>query len=96
MSRTIELEVGDLYASLHEQFSVQVGENYEEQARQQFEEFLHNFNQQVEREVEQQQAQAQPQEQFDLTDEDVEEVEPEQAEAGGEGDSGEPEPEQEA
>lgn len=96
MSRTIELEIGDLYASLHDQFSAQVGENYDDQARQQFEEFLHNFNQQVERSMEEQQQQAQPSEQFDLTDEEMERVEAEQAEAGGEGDSGEPEPEQEA
>lgn len=78
MSRTVELEIGDLYASLHEQFSIQVGEDYEERARQQFEEFLHGFNQQVERQVEEAQAE---QEQFDLTDEDVEVIEEEDVEA---------------
>lgn len=69
MSETIELEVGDLYANLHDQFNGQLSEQYEERARQNFEEFLHNFNQQVEREVEQQQNG------IELSDEEVEAIE---------------------
>lgn len=52
MSETIEIEVGNLYANLHEQFQEQVGDQYEQRSRTQFEEFLHNFNQEVERQVE--------------------------------------------
>lgn len=71
MSRTIELEVGNLYADLHERFSEQVGDQYDERVRREFEEFIHEFNQEVERQVEQAQAE---QENLDLSDEDVEEL----------------------
>lgn len=54
MSETIEVEVGGLYADLHRRFKEQIGDQYDEQARQNFEEFLHNFNQRIEREMEQQ------------------------------------------
>lgn len=75
MSTTIELEVGDLYANLHEQFKEQVGPQYEGQARQEIEEFLHNFNQQVERQMEQMEQQSADEDEFDLTEEDIEDVE---------------------
>lgn len=55
MSDTIEIKVGNLYANLHEQFETTLGEQYDERARQTFETFLHELNQQVEREQEQQQ-----------------------------------------
>jgi NAD(P)H-dependent FMN reductase len=53
MSETVEIEVGSLYERLHSQFEEEVGEQYKERARSQFEEFLHNFNQEVERQREQ-------------------------------------------
>lgn len=68
MSQTIEIEVGDLYANLHEQFTTEVGPQYDERMRQQTEAFLHEFNQQFERQVEQ----MQEEESLDLSEEDVE------------------------
>lgn len=65
MTETIEVEVGELYAQLHEQYSANLGEQYEERVRQNAEDFLHNFNQQVER----QQEAAQEQEDLDLSEE---------------------------
>ena len=56
MAEEITLEVGGLYAQLHDRFSEDVGEQYNEQLRQQIEEIIHNFNQQVERQTEQAQA----------------------------------------
>jgi ElaB/YqjD/DUF883 family membrane-anchored ribosome-binding protein len=53
MGETIEVEVGSLYAEMHEQYSNELAEQYEERLRQQTEDFLHNFNQQVERQQEQ-------------------------------------------
>lgn len=53
MAETIEIEVGPLYAQLHNRFTEQMDEQYTPQARQQFESFLHEYNQQVERELEQ-------------------------------------------
>jgi hypothetical protein len=52
MAQEVTFEVGDLYAELHTQYSEQVGEQYEDRLRQDFEEFVHNFNQQVERQRE--------------------------------------------
>lgn len=53
MSETIEPEVGSLYAEMHNQYSEELGEQYEERLRQTLEDFIHNFNQQVERQQEQ-------------------------------------------
>lgn len=53
MSKKIEIEVGDLYSELHSGFCDDLGQQYEEQARQKFEQFLHEFNQQIERQMEQ-------------------------------------------
>lgn len=52
MPQTIELEVGPLYAQLHERFKDQLGDQYEQQSRQEFESFLHELNQTLERQVE--------------------------------------------
>lgn len=71
MSQTIEIEVGDLYAGMHEQYSEDVGEQYDERVRAQLEDFLHQFNQQVERQQEQVQQQ---QEQVELSEEELEAV----------------------
>lgn len=49
MSEEITADVGDLYAELHEQYQENLGEQYSERLRQNLEEFIHNFNQQVER-----------------------------------------------
>jgi len=49
MSQTIEIEVGDLYAQIHERYTEGAGEQYTERLRQNTEDFLHQFNQQVER-----------------------------------------------
>jgi NAD(P)H-dependent FMN reductase len=56
MAQEITLEVGDLYAQLHERFGTEVGEQYDERLRQEVEEFVHKFNQEVERQREQAQA----------------------------------------
>lgn len=53
MSRTIEIEVGELYANMHEQYLDELDEQYVQRVRQQTEDFIHNFNQQVERQQEQ-------------------------------------------
>lgn len=74
MSQTVELELGDLYANLHERFSEQIGEEYDQRARTEMEEFLHNFNQQYERQVEQIAAQQEEQEELDLSEEDIEDT----------------------
>lgn len=70
MSETIEVEVGALYANLHEGFEGQLDEQYTERARQTMESFLHEFNQQVERQ--QERAQAQQNGELDLEEADVE------------------------
>lgn len=57
MAQEVTFEVGDLYAELHAQYAEQIGEQYEGRLRQDFEEFVHNFNQQVERQRDQAQAQ---------------------------------------
>lgn len=61
MAETIEVAVGPLYAQLHDKFSEQVGEPYDEDLRQQIESFLHQYNQSLERQIEQQQPQVQVQ-----------------------------------
>lgn len=66
MSETIEIKVGSLYANLHEGFVESLEDQYEERARQTFEAFIHEFNQQVEREQEQMEAQQASQEDVDL------------------------------
>lgn len=53
MSQTIEIDIGDLYAEMHEQYSDDLDDQYEPRLRQQVEDFLHQFNQQVERQQEQ-------------------------------------------
>lgn len=68
MSTKIEVEVGDLYAELHEQFEEQIGEQYTANARQEMEGFIHKLNQQFERQMEQ----AEEQEQ-EIDDLDIEE-----------------------
>jgi F0F1-type ATP synthase membrane subunit b/b' len=55
MVEEIVIEVGSLYSTLHQRFSDQVGDEYDERARQQFEEFIHQFNQEFERSMEQKQ-----------------------------------------
>lgn len=54
MPSEIEIEVGDLYENLHVQFSENIGDDYDEALRQNIENFLHNYNQQLDRQVEQQ------------------------------------------
>jgi flagellar biosynthesis chaperone FliJ len=49
MAEEITADVGDLYAELHEQYAENLGDQYSERLRQNLEEFIHNFNQQVER-----------------------------------------------
>jgi len=56
MTDEITLEVGDLYAQLHERFGTEVGEQYDERLRQEVEEFVHKVNQEVERQREQAQS----------------------------------------
>lgn len=54
MPTEIEIEVGDLYESLHVQFAENIGDEYDQALRQQVENFLHNYNQQLDRQMEQQ------------------------------------------
>ena len=54
MSEEVTITVGELYSNLHKQYKEGVGDVYEERARQNFEEFVHNFNQEIERQQEQQ------------------------------------------
>lgn len=53
MAEEILVPVGDLYANLHAQFAGNLGEDYEAQLRQEVENFLHRYNQQIDRRVEQ-------------------------------------------
>lgn len=53
MTEEATIEIGDLYANLHEQFSQQLGEDYEQAIRQEMENFLHKYNQQLDRHIEQ-------------------------------------------
>lgn len=53
MSKTIEIKVGDLYAQIHEEYAESQATEYDEQLRSLTENFIHKFNQQVEREQEQ-------------------------------------------
>lgn len=55
MSKKIRVEVGDFYAELHEHYTESAGDDYTERAREQLEDWIHGFNKQVEREIEQQQ-----------------------------------------
>jgi predicted N-acyltransferase len=73
MSETIELEVGALYAQQHERFAKELGDQYEERARKQFEDFLHQMNQRVERQNEQARV-AQQDEGLELSEEDIEDI----------------------
>jgi ElaB/YqjD/DUF883 family membrane-anchored ribosome-binding protein len=54
MASEITVTVGDLYENLHVQFSDNLDEEYEQAIRQNIENFLHNYNQQLDRRVEQQ------------------------------------------
>lgn len=54
MSSEITIDVGDLYENLHVQFSDNIGDEYEAAIRREVENFLHNYNQQLDRTVEQQ------------------------------------------
>lgn len=74
MSETIEIEVGTLYAEMHERYSTEVGEQYTERVRAQTEDFLHQFNQQMERQQEQVQQQ-QEEEELSLSEDELEAVE---------------------
>lgn len=49
MAETIEVEVGDLYADMHDQFETELGDEYTQQIRQVLENNLHQLNQQLER-----------------------------------------------
>jgi hypothetical protein len=53
MAEDVTVTIGNLYAGRHEQFKEELGEQYEERLRKNVEEFVHNFNQQVERQQEQ-------------------------------------------
>ena len=53
MSEEVTITVGELYANLHKQYKEGLEDAYEERARQTFEEFIHNFNQEMERQQEQ-------------------------------------------
>jgi hypothetical protein len=66
MSQEVTIELGNLYAELHEQYDENLGEQYTQRLRQNTEEFIHNLNQQVERQREQ----AEAQEDIDLEAED--------------------------
>ncbi len=52
MSSEIVVEVGDLYEKLHVQFSDNLDEEYEQALRKHVEDFLHNYNQQLDRQLE--------------------------------------------
>lgn len=58
MADEISVEVGDLYANVHDTFCDNPGETYEERLRLEVENFIHNFNQQLEREREKAMGQA--------------------------------------
>lgn len=49
MAETIEIDVGQLYADMHDQFKNELGEEYNQQMRQVIENNLHQLNQQLER-----------------------------------------------
>jgi len=52
--QTIEIPVGDLYAQLHERYvDGELNEQYLAKLREENEELIHNFNQTVERQLEQ-------------------------------------------
>ena len=54
MASDVTIPVCDLYENLHVQFKDNLGEDYEAAIRQEVEDFLHNYNQQLDRRVEQQ------------------------------------------
>lgn len=49
----ITVDVGSLYGDVHEQLAEELGDQYTERLRAQTEDFIHEFNQQVERQMEQ-------------------------------------------
>ena len=51
---TIEIEVGELHANLHEQLEGAIGEQYQEKTRNEMEELIHDTYRQLERAQEQQ------------------------------------------
>jgi len=52
MPEEITITVGSVYAQLHENYTAQIGDAYEQRARDEFEDFIHEFNKQIERETE--------------------------------------------
>jgi hypothetical protein len=52
MREEITIEIGNLYAELHRHYERVLGETYDQRVRNEFENFIHTFNQQVEREEE--------------------------------------------
>jgi DNA-binding protein Fis len=53
MVSEITVEVGDLYENLHVNFSDNLDDAYERALRKNIEDFLHNYNQQLDRQTEQ-------------------------------------------
>lgn len=66
MARTVELQLGELYADLHERFSENLGQEYEDTIRAEVEDYLHTLNKQLERQSEQAQAQQLAEESIEL------------------------------
>lgn len=66
MARTVELQLGELYAELHERFSENLGQEYEDTIRAEVEDYLHTLNKQLERQSEQAQAQQLAEESIEL------------------------------
>jgi len=56
MAREVSITVGELYANLHERFSENLGQEYEDTMRAEVEDYLHSLNKQLERQSEQAQA----------------------------------------
>ena len=56
MAKKIEITVGELYADLHERFSENLGQEYDDTIRAEVEDYLHTLNKQLERQSEQAQA----------------------------------------
>jgi len=69
MVRTVELQLGELYADLHERFSENLGQEYEDTIRAEVEDYLHTLNKQLERQSEQAQAQQLAEESIELGEE---------------------------
>jgi len=59
MKEEITIEIGNLYAELHRHYENALGETYHQRVRNEFENFIHTFNQQIEREEEVRESQTQ-------------------------------------